>query len=158
MKRIIMLALLLAASPAMAELYKWTDAQGRVHFTDRKPAEGGKVETLKTPQARNPGGREAAAAAATVSPQSQQNLLDRQKRMADILAQEREQQEAAIARKKKEEAERLKKCHEARDYRKNAEGSRLYDIDQKGERIYMDDKAYDAHMRDLDKAIKEFCK
>lgn len=156
MKRIIMLTLLLAALPAEAELYKWTDAQGRVHFTDRKPADGGKVETLKTPQARNPGGREAAAA--TASPQDQKSLLDRQKRMADILAQEREQQEAAIASKKKEEAERLKKCHEARDYRKNAQGSRLYDIDQKGERVYMDDKAYDAHMRDLDKAIKEFCK
>lgn len=156
MKRIIMLTLLLAALPAEAELYKWTDAEGRVHFTDRKPVDGGKVETLKTPQARNPGGREAAAA--TASPQDQKSLLDRQKRMADILAQEREQQEAAIASKKKEEAERLKKCHEARDYRRNAQGSRLYDIDQKGERVYMDDKAYDAHMRELDKAIKEFCK
>ncbi|MFP5429587.1 MAG: DUF4124 domain-containing protein [Gammaproteobacteria bacterium] len=157
MKRIIVLALWLAALPAQAELYKWTDAQGRVHFTDRKPAEGGKVETLKTPQLTTPGGREAESASLP-SAVGQKSLLDRQKRMADILAQEREQEEAAQARKKKEDAERLRKCHEARDYRRNAQGSRLYDIDHKGERVFMDDKAHDAHMRELDNAIKEFCK
>lgn len=157
MKRIIMVALCLAAVPVQAELYKWTDAQGRVHFTDRKPAEGGKVETLRTPQVTPPGGRDAGWSSSS-SAESQKSVLDRQKRMADILAQEREQQEAAQARKKKEEVERLKKCHEARDYRRNAQGARLYEIDPKGERVFMDDKAYDAHMRELENAIKEFCK
>lgn len=154
MTRVWLLAGLLVAVPVQAELYKWTDAQGRVHFTDKKPEGNGKVETLKAPQVRSPaGGAEASAATG-----DSQSVLDRQKRMADILAQEREQREAGEARKRKEEAARQQKCHEARDYRRNADGARLYDINQKGERVYMDDKAHAAHMRELDQAIKDLCR
>lgn len=30
-------SLILAAAPAAAELYKWTDAEGKVHFSDQPP-------------------------------------------------------------------------------------------------------------------------
>lgn len=154
MTRVWLLVGLLVAVPVQAELYKWTDAQGRVHFTDKKPEGNGKVETLKTPQRQSQGGDGEAASATRDST----SVLDRQKRMADILAQEREQREAAEAKKRKDEVARQQKCHEARDYRRNADGARLYDINQKGERVYMDDKAHAAHMRELDQAIKDLCR
>jgi glutaredoxin len=39
------LALLLCAAGASAQMFKWTDAKGVVHFSDRPPAEDIKVET-----------------------------------------------------------------------------------------------------------------
>lgn len=142
--------------PAQAELYKWTDADGHVHFTDKKPESSpGKVETLKAPRVTGPGGRTAENAPAAGS--SNGDLLQRQKRMADILAQEREQGEQQAARKQAELAARKRKCLELRDYRRNVEGSRLYDINDKGERVFIDDKQYDQHLRELGQAIQEAC-
>jgi glutaredoxin len=39
------LALLLCAAGAQAQMYKWTDAKGVVHFSDQPPAGDAKVET-----------------------------------------------------------------------------------------------------------------
>jgi len=45
----------LAAAPAAAALYKWTDASGRVVYSDQPPPGETKVETLKAPPpAANP--------------------------------------------------------------------------------------------------------
>jgi hypothetical protein len=43
------LALVLAAGPAAAALYKWTDASGRVIYSDQPPTGNVKVETLQGP-------------------------------------------------------------------------------------------------------------
>jgi len=39
----------LAAGPAAAALYKWTDASGRIVYSDQPPPGNAKVETLKGP-------------------------------------------------------------------------------------------------------------
>jgi len=49
------LGVVLAAGPAAAALYKWTDASGRVIYSDQPPPGDAKVETLKAPPpAANP--------------------------------------------------------------------------------------------------------
>ena len=37
----------LLAAPALAEMYKWTDAEGRVHFSDRKPDTSRPVQAIE---------------------------------------------------------------------------------------------------------------
>jgi hypothetical protein len=37
------------ASPAMAEMYKWVDADGKVHYTQERPPPGIKGDTIKPP-------------------------------------------------------------------------------------------------------------
>jgi len=37
--RLLLLVMLCAALPLKAEIYRWVDAQGKVHFSDKKPAE-----------------------------------------------------------------------------------------------------------------------
>jgi len=44
---ILMLATALAVAPAGAELYKWTDADGNVHYTDTPPPAGAKNSERK---------------------------------------------------------------------------------------------------------------
>ncbi|HEY0065609.1 MAG TPA: DUF4124 domain-containing protein [Telluria sp.] len=48
--RLLAAALLFAAlaSPAHAELYKWVDANGKIHYSDRADAGKAKVDTLTT--------------------------------------------------------------------------------------------------------------
>jgi glutaredoxin len=45
----MLLALLACSSPALAEIYRWTDANGKVHYVEKKPAEGagGQTEPLQ---------------------------------------------------------------------------------------------------------------
>lgn len=156
MFRTLVLLTAVVALPVHAELYKWTDADGRVHFTDKKPENAGhKVETLKAPRASAPGGRSAEETPAAEN--SAGDTLQRQKRMADILAQEREQEAEATARKQAAAAARKKRCLEMQDYRRSVEGSRLYNINDKGERVFMDDQQITQHLRDLDQTIKASC-
>lgn len=152
---VLLVLLLLLPAAASAELYKWTDAEGRVHFTDKKPAVAAKVETLKVPRAQSPGGTSASGSAP--ASQGASSVLERQKRMADILTQEREQRESAASKKEKDAANRLKKCQELQDYRRNAARSRIYNIGDKGERTFMDDNAHAAHLRELDENIVQNC-
>ena len=42
MKRVLTLALLLAALPASAVMYKWVDQDGKVHYSDQPPPDGAK--------------------------------------------------------------------------------------------------------------------
>ena len=44
--RFLLLALLIASTPASAGIYKWTDAQGRVHYSDDPPADA-KAQQVK---------------------------------------------------------------------------------------------------------------
>jgi glutaredoxin len=44
--RFLLLALLIASTPASAGVYKWTDAQGRVHYSDNPPADA-KAQQVK---------------------------------------------------------------------------------------------------------------
>lgn len=43
MERLLPIALLCLALPASAQIYKWTDAQGRVHFSNQVPPPGVKA-------------------------------------------------------------------------------------------------------------------
>jgi glutaredoxin len=60
MRTTIALMLVIAATPAMAQLYRWTDQSGKTHFTDTPPpASAKKVE--KKPGGAAPGGDAAGA-------------------------------------------------------------------------------------------------
>lgn len=47
MKSILIVLLLAAPIVAGAEIYKWTDAQGRVHFSDKPVDKNGKTEIVE---------------------------------------------------------------------------------------------------------------
>jgi glutaredoxin len=46
---IVVLAALLPATPAMAQVYRWVDKEGKVHFSDTPPNEDAKVTQQRTP-------------------------------------------------------------------------------------------------------------
>jgi hypothetical protein len=53
MKIVLLLIIALASFPAHAQLYKWTDANGKVHYSDR-PLDGGNVKEIRVQSAATP--------------------------------------------------------------------------------------------------------
>jgi hypothetical protein len=51
MKTLLSLMLALSVLPAHAQLYKWTDANGKVHFSDR-PQDGANIKAVQVQQAQ----------------------------------------------------------------------------------------------------------
>jgi Domain of unknown function (DUF4124) len=155
MKRIslaIALSLCLAL-PAMAQMYKWVDANGEMHYSDRPPPSNVKTETLQMPS-------EPAAmpAASTVKAGVQKNAATagtQKKNEAEAGPKSLAEQDQAFRKRQadaaKAQAEQARKEAQARkkaEYCKNAKaalanlelGGRQVRINDKGERVFLTDK------------------
>ncbi len=144
MKRLLVaigLALCLAL-PAAAQMYKWVDASGKVHYSDKPPPSNVKTEKLRTPA--QPMAPPAASApkegepkdAAKTGPKgvAEQEQAFR-KRQAEETKSEQEQ-----AQKEAEARDRAENCKRAKASLANLElGGRQTRIDEKGERVFLSD-------------------
>ena len=150
MKLLIALtALTLCAAPAYAELYKWVDEQGKVHYSDQ-PASG-KVKSEKKLEIRN---QPAAAPAASANKSWQEKNLEYKKRQSSAAdAEAKKQKEAQEAKAKIENCDKAKK-----NLKTLEDGVRIYSYNDKGERSSMDDAQRTKAMDDARKAASEWCK
>lgn len=137
MKRIFLVcaSLLFAAGQGMAnEIYKSTDAEGRVVYSDRPPA--GKAEVVRiesTPR------NEAEAMARAERELETAAALD-QRRKREALAKAAEKKAAEDATKRKDQ-----RCMVARNlYLGFTENSRIYRRNEAGERVYYSAAEIDA--------------
>lgn len=123
----ISLAWLLACTPAAAEIHKCTDAQGNVTYRDT-PCDG-------TSTAIKRKSMPAAAPNADARMEKTQRLL----RAYDAERQEEKQQKAEA---KAEQEKRERNCVLAKDRLRQIErAGNLYQLDNKGERVYLSDTA-----------------
>ena len=139
MQRLFLIALLLPGL-ATAEIYRWTDEQGRVHFGQR-PAAGAEVVEVK-PQVveRDAQTREREA---------------RSQRFYEAREQERQQ---AISQAAQQRERRAVECRELRQRMANLpEGYSYYREGANGERIYYSDEELDTARRQLREQIAERC-
>lgn len=137
------LALLPLASAAQT-MYKWVDEKGTTHFSEYPPPEGkggAKVEVKPpvTDKAYNP------------DTWRERDLESRQRRAQQAVQEEGE--------RKREEASRAQSCRRAReglDTMKNAR--RVYNLDDKGERVYVEDKDRPAEIQRLTRDVEKYCR
>jgi type IV secretory pathway VirB10-like protein len=140
-------ALALAAQGAGADgVYKWTDAQGRVHFGDRPPDDAATTAIAPPAPPAVPAPTDAERAA-------------RQQRLLDMYRDERLEKEEREAKKKTDEEERRRRCAHARDRLNRYEHSpRIYDPQPNGERRYLSDGERDAEIRIARNEVARLCK
>ncbi len=123
--RIVLLALLLLAAPAQAQLYKWVDANGRVQYSDRKPPDGKQSQEVRG-SVSSVGSQSGGAAE-----------LDKefQKRRQEQAESQQKQQQAASEQKQKAQS-----CEDARrNLAALDSGQRIARYDAQGERQYLED-------------------
>lgn len=150
MKRTFLICapLLFAAGQGVAdEIYKSTDAEGRVVYSDRPPA--GKAEVVRIESApRN----EAAALARAEKELENIAALD-QRRKREALAKAAEKKAAENAAKRKDQ-----RCTVARNlYLGFTENSRIYRRNDAGERVYYSAAEIDAERIRSKQRMDEEC-
>ena len=150
-KRIALSCAVLAmtmASGAMAnEIYKWTDADGNVHYEDR-PTGAETEERLDMTYGRT----------------DRSSVQRRVKARTDAEASRREAASVAAAAKQEaadnaaaEEA-RAAKCERSRARLESyLQSRRLYRTDENGERVYLDDTQRQEARQKAEEQITQFC-
>jgi len=144
--RLLFLGSLAFVGLAHAELYKWTDGQGKVHYTDQPPTVN--AQTVKHPQAGQ----------TETTTQATKSLSD--KDQAYQKRHEEAEQARLKAEKEAEEARvRSANCAKARNNLSTLQNrSRVYTTNAAGQRTYMDDAARADALANSQKAISDFCK
>jgi hypothetical protein len=135
--------LALVALGAMAQpMYKWVDEKGVTHFSESPPPDGKatKVEVKPT---------------GTEKPRTddwkERELESRQRRAQKEGADEET--------RKKEERERTQRCTRAREGLDTVTNTRrVYRLDEKGERVYLEDKDRPAAIEKWSQEVQRYCR
>jgi len=146
--RLLVWGVLAFSAHAHADLYKWTDAQGKVHYTDQPPTLNS--QTIKP----------SSAGQAETTSKAKQSLDARDQ------AYQKRSKEAKDARDKAEkEAEQTRiareNCDKARknlSTLQNASTPRIYTTNAAGQRVYMDDSARESALASSQESVTQFCK
>lgn len=139
--------LMVALAAAAADIYRWTDEHGRVHYGQRPPPQG--AERLDMPSAEAPPGVKDADAA---------ERRARQKRLLDAYTYEREQDEARREREDQRARELAQECQRVQRYwRRLAYPGPVYIKGDDGERQYLNDQQRAAEMERLRPAYRQAC-
>jgi hypothetical protein len=142
----IAFAAVLAAAAAHAQVYRWVDEQGKVHYGERPPA-GAKASPVQDKLAAPPG-----APAPKAAPDASQQERDFQRRQMERQQKEASEQKAAARAKAECERERSRLA-QLRTARRITAG-----VDDKGDTRYMSDAERADSIGNQEAAVARACR
>jgi hypothetical protein len=117
---------LLLAEPVLAGIYKCTTADGSIQYTDTPCGES--ATAIRKP------------AAPTSPATTQDERMQKTRRLLDAMEAERNEEKRLAAEAKAAKEKRKRNCVLARDrYRRLTTASRLYDLDEEGNHVILND-------------------
>lgn len=138
----VLLSLLLPA--ASAQVYRWVDAQGQVHYEDRsqsQSADGSRSYTPPAATADNP-----------------QRRLEKTRKLLNAYQAERRQERDRREKQKQAQEKRRRNCALAKDNLRQYESyGGIYRLDKDGKRVYLDDREREDLLRKSRDDIAEWC-
>jgi len=132
-----------------AEVYKWIDEDGQVHYGHKTENKNAKKIEIKNRYIDSGN---------STAPLSAEERVNKQKRFLNAL--EADNKSLAEEKRKKEEQAELKmsRCNASRDQLKRYENSgALYDLDEKGNRILLNKKQYEQAMQQARARVQKWC-
>ena len=164
---LLVLLLVLSALPTMAnaEIYKWKDKDGSIRYADTPPPSNIKQESIsgkRTTKATNQ---------APLAPVANVTGKDAMPAKETAAKAESTEEVAAKLRQKNAETEKNNKKEKEAEAKLNAEnckaaksnlasyqqGGRIYKVNEKGEREYLDDAGLKAGADKAQKEVSEYC-
>ena len=146
---LLSLAAIASGAAAAAEIYRWTDANGQVHYGQRPPHDVPEVRTLQVPASTE--------SASGTDPDNAQRR-ERQRRMLEAYRYERERKQAAAAEAAQREQQRAERCRAIQtQWRRLAFTGRVYYKRDDGGRDYLSDEQRAAEQARLRPAYIEAC-
>ncbi|HEX4985763.1 MAG TPA: DUF4124 domain-containing protein [Burkholderiales bacterium] len=135
---------------AGAQTYKWTDAEGKVHYSDQPPPGNAKQETTISPR-RKPSASAPAASKPKTYREQEAEFRQRQVEAAE--------KDAAAKKKADEAAEKKRNCEQARNQVATLQaGGRIARTSENGEREYLSDAQIAEEIERGKKSIDAWCK
>ncbi len=167
MRLLLVGSMLVFAAVASAQMYRWVDKDGRVHYTATPPPPGVKARTLQAPAVPPPAPGDAKDAAAKDGAATDAGAKSARRGPLTPAEQEQEfrkrQLEAQKAREKealaaKEAETKQENCARAREALRTFEsGLRVSRTDAPGERYYIDDDARARETAAARRAVQDWC-
>lgn len=146
-------SMLALATAAQAGVSRWVDAEGKVHYSDQPPpatAKSQKTLDLKAGPALPKSAPDSKGAEKSLA---EKNLESRKRRV---------QAEEAAAKQAKDQEEaknRKANCeHATNQLRAMQEGQRISKFDEKGERVFLEDKDRASAIEEAKKSADSWCK
>lgn len=152
MQRMLALLLLGASVPAGADIYKWTDENGRVHFGDSAAGAGKKTETVV------PSGGAARRATDTGATPDAEQMKERQRRLLEVMQREEAEREAAARRQAEAKRRQDSECQRLRDALEKMDGRVVATIGKDGEPQYLDDAQRQGYVDKANLYLEQHCK
>ena len=154
----VMLALLLVfCVNAQAEVNKWVDESGRVHYSDQPPPASANVKKLG-PAAKTRDSTESGDAAESDNNGEPKSIAERE---AELRKKQKAEKEAA-AKAAKEQANKQANqdnCNQAKLSLKTLQsGIRIKELDANGEQVYIDDEERQQRIAKTQEDIEKLCK
>lgn len=148
-------SLILTAAPVVAELYKWTDAEGKVHFSDQPPPPEVKAPVTVKPRrpavAPTTSAQDAAPAAGAPSSYVEQEAEFRKRRVEAAEKAEAEKKAAEAA------AEKQRNCMRAKAQLASLQAGRITRPNAAGEREFLNDAEIAQEVARMQKVADESC-
>ena len=151
-----------ASSLSHAEIYKWKDKNGETRYSDTPPPSNIKQEALRGKKAVQATGQAPLTPAEAAKPAIAKEAPKESMNKEDEAAQQRQRNAEAEKRNKQEkEAEAKRKAENCKAAKANFEtykqGGRVYKMNEKGEREYLDDKDLTEGKAKAQNEINENC-
>ena len=134
-----------------ATYYKWTDSNGVPHYSQFAPTNGVDLKKVQVINTRELGSPAATATATSTNGTAAASapMNPEQKRIAELEAQNKAQQQ-------QQDKER---CKALQNNLSNLNvGGRVYEMDNKGERKYLDGREIELRRQKVAQAISQYCK
>lgn len=143
MSKLLSILLMIFALPASAEIYKWVDEQGKVHYGDKPQSDASelKVDIEKKGHIKTSAERE----------EKRRRLIEEYK--------DDDRREAETREKEKQQKKALAKdCVYAKDkLRRYQKASQLYELDKNGNRVAVSEEKKTRELQKLQKSINRHC-
>ena len=144
---LFMITFFVNTNDVVAEVYKWVDENGNVHYGDRPGGPNADKVDIKE-----------SSGSTNVDPLLEQRR-EKQRKLLDSMEEERMEKNEQKAKLREQKQKRKKMCLKAKDYKKNMEvAGRIYTLDEKGDRVYYSDEKRKTQEKELADLIKKWCK
>lgn len=138
MKALLLLCFLVIATSAPAEVYRWTDATGKIHYGDKKPK----------------------AESENITEQVKKTNIDtsaaEHKKFEALFRKENEADREYQRQKNQPNPALLERCEEAKDYLKKLNG-RVYFLDDEGKEVRVTEEERKKYAQQLEQTIGNNC-
>jgi hypothetical protein len=151
-----LLAAMLVSLPAGAQLYKWTDANGRVQYSDKPPPAGRPSERLTNNAISTV--TSPAAPAGTPGAPGQKSAAELEQEFRKRRADQAEAEKKAQAQADEQRSLQAACQQSQRQLTALQSGQRMATVDDKGERRFLEDSEIQQQIQRTQADIQKYCK